>query len=323
MKYCPHCRTTYADDALRFCLQDGSVLVGEPARTSVTGGDAAQSSEPETVVSKRRRRQQPQNWQSGPQSELNRAGAGAHTPRKSNTALVVISTALVTLLLVGGIGAWFLWRDPAGDPEAARKNSDSTKSNSGAVSSSSPPQAGDKNPAEADNPSNTNMDTNRLIVVNAAPPSPTENENVNSSAPAKSPSPAAVHSERVESEISESVMNWKSALESGSLNNFLGHYADRLDYYFNSRDVGIGAVRADKQRAFALFSDFRLKIDNLRVAPDEGGARATAVFDKEWEFEGAGSRDAGKVQSQLQLTKIGGRWRITGERDLKIYYLEK
>jgi len=29
------------------------------------------------------------------------------------------------------------------------------------------------------------------------------------------------------------------------------------------------------------------------------------------------------VQTQLRLRKIGGDWRITGERDLKVYYVDK
>lgn len=103
----------------------------------------------------------------------------------------------------------------------------------------------------------------------------------------------------------------------------MSNYADRLDYYYNARNVSVGAVRDDKQRAFASYDDFRVEISNLRVTPDASGEIATAVFDKEWEFEGAEIRNKGKVQSQLQLTKIDGAWRITGEKDLKTYYLEK
>ena len=61
----------------------------------------------------------------------------------------------------------------------------------------------------------------------------------------------------------------------------------------------------------------------MRVSPDASGESATAVFDKEWVFEGAGKYNAGKVQTQLQLRKFGGDWRITGERDLKVYYVDK
>ena len=30
MKQCPNCRTTYTDDALRFCLADGAALISAP-----------------------------------------------------------------------------------------------------------------------------------------------------------------------------------------------------------------------------------------------------------------------------------------------------
>ncbi len=61
----------------------------------------------------------------------------------------------------------------------------------------------------------------------------------------------------------------------------------------------------------------------MKVTPDASGEKATAVFDKEWNFEGAEKYSAGKVQQQLTLGKIGGRWLITGEKDLKTYYVEK
>jgi hypothetical protein len=165
-----------------------------------------------------------------------------------------------------------------------------------------------------------NTDTNRVNVINASSPTPTRTPGANSST-LTTPIPN-VDAELVKTEVADKVMSWKSSLESGDINNFISNYADRLDYYFTSRNVSLGAVRSDKQRAFSRFYDFRVKISNLRVTPDESGERATAVFDKEWEFEGADNRNAGKVQSQLQLTKIGGRWMITGERDLKVYYVE-
>jgi hypothetical protein len=56
-----------------------------------------------------------------------------------------------------------------------------------------------------------------------------------------------------------------------------------------------------------------MDISNLRVSPDASGENATAVFDKEWVFEGTGKYSAGKVQTQLRLRKIGGEWLITAK----------
>jgi hypothetical protein len=65
-----------------------------------------------------------------------------------------------------------------------------------------------------------------------------------------------------------------------------------------------------------------MNISNLSVTPDATGERATAVFDKEWVFDGAEKSSSGKVKSELQMRKINGEWKITSERDLKVYYIE-
>ena len=70
------------------------------------------------------------------------------------------------------------------------------------------------------------------------------------------------------------------------------------------------------------YDTININIDNVKVTPDASGERATVVLDKEWNFEGAEKFSSGKVQQQLTLNKIGGRWLITGEKDLKIYYTQ-
>lgn len=282
MKQCPHCRTTYTDDTLLFCLQDGTPLA--PLRSSTDQPTVAWN-EPETVV-----RQRAGDWQPSQVTQIQPA------PKKSNTALAVGLTAFVMLLLFGGgLGAWLLLRNRGDVPVNSKVDNPANVSNAAKISPS--PTASPK-----------------------ASPTPTGSANANQTT--TPPPPPAVNPEQVKSEVSDRVFAWKSALESGSLDSFMSNYADRLDYYYNSRNVAGSAVRGDKQRAFALYDDFKVKISNLRVTPEAGGERATAVFDKEWEFEGADHYSAGKVQSQLQLTKSGGKWYVSGERDLKLYYKE-
>jgi hypothetical protein len=52
------------------------------------------------------------------------------------------------------------------------------------------------------------------------------------------------------------------------------------------------------------------------------------TFDKEWEFSGIDKDDkdvfnAGKVNQQIILSKINGKWKIVSEKDLKVYYVDK
>ena len=298
MKYCPSCQSTYTDDTLQFCLQDGSVLLGVANSENPATGGAART-EAETVV--RPRVNAPQN----PAASIN-APPAAPAARTSNTGLIIFLTALATLLLVGGgIGAWYLLQNR--DPQVAVN-----------------PSNGNFNKPSNKNSANVNANKAAANIS----PSPVaananENENANVNANSSSPTPAPrINEERIKSDVSGKVRNWAKALESGDVDSHMSNYANNLDYYYNSTNAGINAVRSDKERAFGSFDQMRMKISNLRVTTDTSGETATAVFDKEWEFEGAESRSKGKAQSQLQLTRIDGAWRITGERDLKVYYTE-
>lgn len=286
MKYCPNCQSTYTDDTLQFCLQDGTVLVNA-SETPITVG--WKDTEAPTVV---------RPTVSTQQNQLPSADTPPPVAKTSRTGLVIFLTALTTLLLFGaGIGAWYLLRNRGAEvainssvnnsPKPANKNSSNANANKGNANASPTPS-----------PANTNTNAN------------------------SSPTPR-IDAGQIKSDVSEKVNGWAQSLEAGDLNAHMSNYADRLDYYYTARDASLGAVRSDKQRAFGSFDDFRMEISNLRVTPDADGEKATAVFDKEWEFEGAENRNKGKAQSQLQLTKIDGDWRITGERDLKVYYTEK
>ena len=100
MKYCPSCQTTYADESLRFCLQDGTGLRefsgNEPLPT-------VEMRELETIV-----RQTPvtSDW------DPNRVTQGAvidSKGKKSNTLLTVIVTVLVMCIFFGGIAVVWLF----------------------------------------------------------------------------------------------------------------------------------------------------------------------------------------------------------------------
>ncbi|MDQ3322521.1 MAG: hypothetical protein M3525_08855, partial [Acidobacteriota bacterium] len=69
------------------------------------------------------------------------------------------------------------------------------------------------------------------------------------------------------------------------------------------------------------YDSVNIDISNLKITQDESGENATALFDKEWNFEGDASNSSGKVRQQLTFSKIGGKWLITGERDLRVYYV--
>lgn len=294
MKHCPSCKTNYADDTLQFCLQDGTQLVDLTADAAAAPTIAYSEQEtvvrnkpPERVVPLGTPNFQVENWQTNPGGQT---ADYPTAPKRSNTLAAVLLTAAVMLLLfITGVGAWLYLRN--GREVAVKVNTDSP----------------------ANRPSNVNSANNQNSNANSPTPSPT---------PVPKPTLDAKQLKAAAEDVKDVVDDWKSALENLDMETHLAQYADTVDYYKGGR-VGIEKVRADKQRAFQMYDSIDVNIKNLKITPDDSGAKAVAVFDKEWTFEGEEKYSAGKVQQQLTLDKINGRWLITGEKDLKVYYVEK
>lgn len=99
MKYCPSCQSTYADDQLRFCLQDGTGLLDY---TNTAPAPTVAFSETETVV-----RQKPATsaWQ--PSRATQEDARLEPSAKKSGVILAIAVTVLVMCLFFGGIfAAW-------------------------------------------------------------------------------------------------------------------------------------------------------------------------------------------------------------------------
>ena len=116
--------------------------------------------------------------------------------------------------------------------------------------------------------------------------------------------------------------NWAAAVRAHDLEQHLSYYADILDVYYRKQNVSITYVRSSRKPAFTRFTTLDVQLANFAVDIDPSGTFATAKFDKTYHFEGE-KTISGAVQQKITLTMIEGKWRITGERDLQIYYLEK
>jgi hypothetical protein len=298
MKQCPTCQSQYTDDTLQFCLQDGSPLhpaAGSPEKTLDYG-------EQETVVSGRPSSQisappvtNATGWNPG---QYKSNASAAPVGKKSNATVAVFLTAFVMLLLFSlvGIGAWFFFRgatpDDRGNLFIAKKS---------------------PNPETANRTTTANANTSKPTP--AATPLISSSNNANAVTNA-----APVDKEQIKRDVSQKINSWNAAAEARNLEDYMSNYAGTVDYY-NKKGASLGSVRADKEKAFQSFDSIKFTITNINITPDASGENATAVFDKQWVFEGAKS-SAGKVQSQLKLKRVGGQWLITGERDLKVYYTE-
>ncbi len=319
MKYCPNCRSSYADDTLKFCLQDGTPLIGESDSSTelptVSLGDKTERFNGEEVTEQFKTNQlterfttnkdfnqmrvdlpetRQHNWE---QSRETQIASHKPPPKKSNTLVTVLGTALVMLILFGvaGIGAWFYFSQPPTDV-AKNTNNQSTNGN----------KSGEKEN------SNEKLPT----------PTATKKDSTPKSTPGSEETPVSTFNpEEVKKEVSGVIYSWKSASESLDLDSHISKYADTVNY-FNKSNVSKSFIRSDKQKAYNKYQYIKINLSNMSVTPDSTGENATAVFDKAWHFENDKKTSDGKVQSQLKLSKIGGQWKITSEKDLKVYFVK-
>lgn len=289
MKVCPQCKAQYVDDTLSFCLQDGTPLVSGPQADTPT----VIMGETETFVA---RSSYPLHTPAP--SEVTRVQTLEHPKAGSNTALAVVLTAggMLLLFIVIGTAAWLFTR-----------NSGSVVANAN-TNTYTPPTL-NTNLSPSTSSTNTNVQSSPVPTVSM----PQANTNVNTNTP-----PPVVPDEGASrTEVSQRVYGWKSSMESRDLNSYMANYASTLDRYYTKSGVSSSTVRADKARAFGMFNSMRANISNMDVSVN--GDTATATFDKEWNFSGEAS-NSGKVRSQLIFKRINGRWLITTERDIRVYY---
>lgn len=208
---------------------------------------------------------------------------------KSNTFKIVALTVLTMFVLLGaiGTGAWFYLNDKK-DTAKVTNTVKNTKSDT------------------------KETPTNKIEAKN-------EKENSETPAPTETPE---VNTEKIKTEVKNTIDSWKNAAEQLNENEYMSFYAERLDYY-NKKDASIDFVRKDKVKAFTPFDDVEMNVSNLSVTADDKGEIATAVFDKEWVFEGEEKYSEGKVQSQFKFKQFDGKWKIISEKDLKVYYVNK
>lgn len=305
MKICPQCQNTYDDDTLRFCLQDGSPL----AAYVPSERPAADWTETETVISPRPASYETQNprYENRQESAPPVFTSAPPEREKTSTAKIVLLSLLGILVLsaIGGTAAYIVWKNSQEDEIVANAKPINTKT-----------------PVPNKNTS-VNQNANSNVNANA---NANENVNVNTNANVATPKPKPTLSpdeiEKTKENVRNVIDDWSSSYESLDLEYGMGYYADTVDYYKGGR-VGKGRVRTDKQAAFDAYDTIKFDISNVNITPDATGEKATAVFDKEWLFENSEKTNSGKVQQQLQFAKMDGKWKITSEKDLKVYYINR
>jgi ketosteroid isomerase-like protein len=118
--------------------------------------------------------------------------------------------------------------------------------------------------------------------------------------------------------VRAALSGWLSSFRARDIDEYMAHYADVLDAYYLSRNTSIARVRVDKERAFAKYSAIDVSLSNIRVQVEPSGQRAVATFIKTYRLGGPDVNPyTGSGLNRFTFTKIGGRWLITGEEDVR------
>ncbi len=309
MKRCPVCQNTYADDSLRFCLQDGAPL--ESTRAGASSDEFKTLVLPENAAGRSEL----------PPTEVLDAGAGATAharpspptapqrqrdtnpitaqpvsvqPQPRSTAAIVGMTiaATIALLALGGITAWLLLGDRKGSDTRGGDNTNTARG--------------------IDNQNNTTPNTNTRPNANNTPsPSPT-------STPAATPTATpAINTSAEERNVRAALDAWLNSFRARDIDAYMASYASVLEAYYRARNVSVERVRVDKERAFAKYTTIEVWVSNVQVQVDPNGRRAVATFTKSWRFSAPGANPyTGSGPNRFTWAKVGGQWLITGEEDL-------
>lgn len=318
MKRCSTCQRTYTDDTLNFCLEDGAPLASvpgvgldetwtldanEPPPTEVLPSGFAptqRAHKPPTTVRQEARRTI-EDFQN----------VTAPKTAQRNTTSVVAITVVATILLLGlgGLGAWLLLKDRSGE-QAGGANAGTTSTRDSNTGTTQMP---------ASNSNSTSGNTNAQPIVTQTP--------VVVSTPLTTPSPTpqpttqTADASTARREVSSALNGWRLTMINPDVDAHMSYYADVLHTYYNARNVPVSRVRSNVARAFTSYSTFDVQVTNLQIEVDSSGQKAVATFDKTFEFRSSAKRYAGSGLNRFWFEKIGGRWLITGEKDLKTYYV--
>jgi len=308
MKRCPTCQSTYTDESLRFCLQDGAAL------TSVSGGgptvpdqektllinsrESARSSEAPpteilspsimpTIASPRTPVTTPQSSRPTEMSAQDYAATQQQRPKSNALVIPITIAATVLVLVLGGLGAWLLLG------------------------------------GKQDNGSgNVRVDRDRTTGTQTSG-SPTATATPTPVAQTPSPASSPVNMTALKKDVTDTLNGWAQSSMERDIDAHMSYYADTLDIYYTKTNVSASVVQADRQRAYDTYSNLHIELSNILITPDPAGQLANAILDKTWSFESDEKSNSGSVQQEIRLAKKDGRWLIIGEKDVQVYYVNK
>lgn len=125
---------------------------------------------------------------------------------------------------------------------------------------------------------------------------------------------------QINKEIAVFLESWRVAIEKKDMDSHIKHYSNSIEVFYKEGGVDRNFVRAIRQKALDNYNTLEIKIDNMKVSPDSNES-VYVIFDKTWTFKNNLKTTTGQVQQELHIVKSDGKWQITGEKDLKVYFI--
>jgi hypothetical protein len=127
-----------------------------------------------------------------------------------------------------------------------------------------------------------------------------------------------------EAAVRATVDRWIRTAIDRDLEAHMDCYAPSMSHYFKKDGVDIQLVRRDKESFFRKYDRLDLYAVSDVSIRTLGDGRADATFRKEWDaVTHAGVHYKGAERQRLELRQFGGRWKISSEVELEIYWTRR
>jgi hypothetical protein len=129
--------------------------------------------------------------------------------------------------------------------------------------------------------------------------------------------------DEVREQVLATLQQWTSTMLAEDIAGQAVCYASTVAPYLRSHAATREQIYLEKERVVRLYPHgLRYQLTNINFESTEAN-RAVVAFDKEWEFSGRGSF-SGKERERLELRPASvGRWLITGEQEVQIYWARR
>jgi hypothetical protein len=125
---------------------------------------------------------------------------------------------------------------------------------------------------------------------------------------------------QVKKEVTDFLLSWARTNSEKNADAHIAHYANTLEIYYGESGRDRGHVLADRQRAYQRYNTIQMDVDNIKVTPESTDS-ATIIFDKSWTMRNEKKTSTGSVQQEIHVSRVGGKWLIDSEKDLKVYFI--